>query len=142
MIPWEFWFVLIVNVLFYKNGCLASNFFSSPMSIQYKYKLTNFFLEITTILLEIITERRVQTFYKHIDVNSAKNAIDEIEVSMIFFAVTFFCVGCKKSPLNQILVRQDRNYCTFENLRQLLCYTWNILKKVVWKREKFLLNKV
>ena len=51
------------------------------MSIQYKYKLTNFFLEITTILLEIITERRVQTFYKPIDVNSAKNAIDEIEVT-------------------------------------------------------------
>ena len=93
------------------------------MSIQYKYKLTNLFLEITTSLLEIITERRVQKFYKPIDVNSVINAIDEIEVSMIFLAVTFFCVGCKKSPLDQILFRQDRNYCTMENVRQLLCYT-------------------
>ena len=60
------------------------------MSIQYKYKLTNLFLEITTSLLEIITERRVQKFYKPIDVNSVINAIDEIEVNMIFLAVTFF----------------------------------------------------
>ena len=41
-------------------------------------------------LLEIITGRRFHKFYKPIDVNSVTNAIDEIEVSMIFFAVTFF----------------------------------------------------
>ena len=40
--------------------------------------------------LEIITERRVQKFYKPIDVNSVTNAVDEIEVSMIFLVVTFF----------------------------------------------------
>ena len=37
-----------------------------------------------------MTERRVQKFYKPIDVNSVTNAIDEIEVRMIFLAVTFF----------------------------------------------------
>ena len=41
-------------------------------------------------LLEIMTERRVQKFYKPIDVNSVTNAIDKIEVSMIFLAITFF----------------------------------------------------
>ena len=41
-------------------------------------------------LLEIITERGSQTFYKPIDVHSVANAIDKIEVSMVFLAVTFF----------------------------------------------------
>ena len=36
------------------------------------------------------TERRFQKFYKPIDVNSVANAIDEIEVSMVSLAVTFF----------------------------------------------------
>ena len=41
-------------------------------------------------LLEIRTERRSQKFYKPIDVHSVINAIDKIEVSMVFLAVTFF----------------------------------------------------
>ena len=41
-------------------------------------------------LLEIVTERRVQKFDRTIDVNCVTNAIDRIEVSMIFLAVTFF----------------------------------------------------
>ena len=41
-------------------------------------------------LLEIITERGSQTFYKPVDVHSVTNAIDKIEVSMVFLAVTFF----------------------------------------------------
>ena len=41
-------------------------------------------------LLEIITERVSQKFYKPIDVHPVTNAIDKIEVSMIFLAVTFF----------------------------------------------------
>ena len=41
-------------------------------------------------LLEIITERGSQKFYKPIDVQPVTNAIDKIEVSMIFLAVTFF----------------------------------------------------
>ena len=41
-------------------------------------------------LLEIITDRRSLKFYKNIDVKSVTNAIDEIEVSMIFLAVTIF----------------------------------------------------
>ena len=41
-------------------------------------------------LLEIITERGTQKFYKPTDVHSLTNAIDEIEVSMVFLAVTFF----------------------------------------------------
>ena len=41
-------------------------------------------------LLEIITERGSQRFYKPIDVHSVTNAIDKIEVSMVFLAVTFF----------------------------------------------------
>ena len=45
-------------------------------------------------LLEIITKRRDQRFYKPIDVNSVINAVDEIEVDMIFLAVAFR-VGCK-----------------------------------------------
>ena len=46
-------------------------------------------------LLEIITERRSQKFYKFIDVHSMTNAIDEIVVSMIFkiFLVVIFFVG-------------------------------------------------
>ena len=45
-------------------------------------------------LLEIITKRRGQRFYNPIDVNSVINAVDEIEVDMIFLAVAFK-VGCK-----------------------------------------------
>ena len=45
-------------------------------------------------LLEIITKRRGQRFYKPVDVNSVINAVDEIEVDMIFLAVAFK-VGCK-----------------------------------------------
>ena len=45
-------------------------------------------------LLEIITKRRGQRFYKPVDVNSVINAVDEIEVDMIFLAVAFR-VGCK-----------------------------------------------
>ena len=41
-------------------------------------------------LLEIITERGSQKFYKPIDVHSVTNAIDKIEVSMVCLAVTFF----------------------------------------------------
>ena len=41
-------------------------------------------------LLIIITGRRSQKFYKPSDVHSVTNAIDEIEVSMVFLAVTFF----------------------------------------------------
>ena len=44
-------------------------------------------------LLKIMTEQRVQKFYKPIDVNSVTNAIDEIEISMIFLAATFFVGG-------------------------------------------------
>ena len=41
-------------------------------------------------LPEIITERGSQKFYKPIDVHPLTNAIDKIEVSMIFLAVTVF----------------------------------------------------
>ena len=41
-------------------------------------------------LLEIITERGSQKSYKPIDVHSVTNAIDKIEVSMVFLVVTFF----------------------------------------------------
>ena len=41
-------------------------------------------------LLEVIIERGSQKFYKSIDVHSVTNAVDEIEVSMIFLVVTFF----------------------------------------------------
>ena len=41
-------------------------------------------------LLEIITERGSPKFYKPIDVHSVTNAIDKIEVSLVFLAVTFF----------------------------------------------------
>ena len=46
-------------------------------------------------LLEIITERGSQKFYKPTDVHSVTNAIDEIEVSMVFHAVAFLWVGSK-----------------------------------------------
>ena len=42
-------------------------------------------------LIEIVTERRSQKFYKPIEVHSVTNAIDEIEVSIIIFMVTLFC---------------------------------------------------
>ena len=41
-------------------------------------------------LLEIITERGSQKLYKPVDVHSMTNAIDKIEVSTVFLAVTFF----------------------------------------------------
>ena len=41
-------------------------------------------------LLEIITERGSQKFYKPIDVHSVTNAIDKIEVSVVCLVVTFF----------------------------------------------------
>ena len=41
-------------------------------------------------LLEIVTERGSQKFYKPIEVHSVRNVIDEIEVSIIFLMVTFF----------------------------------------------------
>ena len=41
-------------------------------------------------LLQIITERGSQKFYKPIDVHSVTNAIDKIEVSMVGLAVIFF----------------------------------------------------
>ena len=41
-------------------------------------------------LLEILTERRSQTFYNPIDA-SVTNAIEEIELSIIFLVVTIFC---------------------------------------------------
>ena len=44
-------------------------------------------------LLEIITGRGSQKFYRPMDVHSAKNAIDKIEVSMVCLAITFFFVG-------------------------------------------------
>ena len=42
-------------------------------------------------LLEIITERKSQNFYKPIDVHSMANAIEKVEVSMVKFVVIFFC---------------------------------------------------
>ena len=42
-------------------------------------------------LPEKITERGSQKFYKPTKVHSVTNTIDEIEVSMIFLMVTFFC---------------------------------------------------
>ena len=42
-------------------------------------------------LLEIIRATGSQKFYKPIEVYSVTNAIDKIEVSMIFLVVTFFC---------------------------------------------------
>ena len=41
-------------------------------------------------LLEITTGRGSQKFYRPIDVHSATNAIDKIEVSMVCLAITFF----------------------------------------------------
>ena len=42
-------------------------------------------------LLEIITATGSQKFYKPVDVYSVTNAVDEIDVNMIFLVVTFFC---------------------------------------------------
>ena len=46
-------------------------------------------------LLERITERESQKFDKPTDVHSVTNAIDEIEVSMVFHAAAFLWVGSK-----------------------------------------------
>ena len=45
---------------------------------------------IVDSLLELITEIGSQKFYKPVDVHSVTNAIDKIEVSLVFLAVTFF----------------------------------------------------
>ena len=47
---------------------------------------------IVVSLPETITEGGSQKLYKPIDVHSVTNAIDKIEVSMVFLAVTFFVV--------------------------------------------------
>ena len=47
--------------------------------------------------LEITTERGSQKFCKRINVNSVTNAIDDIQVSMIFLIVTFVLwIGSKQ----------------------------------------------
>ena len=46
-------------------------------------------------LLEITTERGSQKLYKLIDVHSVTNAIDKIEISTVFLAVTFLWLGSK-----------------------------------------------
>ena len=43
----------------------------------------------------MIKKGKVHKFYKPTDVNFVTNALDEIEISMIFFVVAFFWVGCK-----------------------------------------------
>ena len=44
-------------------------------------------------LLEMITETGSQKLYKPIYVHSVTNAIDKIDVSMVFLSVTFFVVS-------------------------------------------------
>ena len=46
-------------------------------------------------LLEIITEKGSQKFYKPTDVHPVTNAIDEIEVSMVFLQLHFLWVDSK-----------------------------------------------
>ena len=41
-------------------------------------------------LLQTIIARGNQKFYKSIEIHSVTNAIDEIEVNVIFLVVTFF----------------------------------------------------
>ena len=86
-------------------------------------------------LLEIVTEKRSQKFYEPIDVHSLTNAINEIEVSNNFSCRYIFCgyVANKlegrtlfpdrmnRNHLDLILGRRDRDCCTMENLRYLLC---------------------
>ena len=86
-------------------------------------------------LLQIITERRSLKFYKSIDVLSVTNVIDQDEVTMIFFAVKFFCglvvnklkgrklfpYSMNRNDLEITLAWRDGNYCTMENLRYLIC---------------------
>ena len=86
-------------------------------------------------LLQIITERRSLKFYKSIDVLSVTNVIDQDEVTMIFFAVKFFCglvvnklkgrklfpYSMNRNDLEITLAWRDGNYCTMENLRHLIC---------------------
>ena len=92
-------------------------------------------------LLEITTGRGSQKFYRPIDVHSATNAIDKIEVSMVCLAITFFLwLGCKqisdrmnKNHLDLILVRRNRDCCTMDNIRYLLGCEQNISIKLLNK---------
>ena len=86
-------------------------------------------------LQEIITERRSQNFYKPTDVNSVTNAINEVEVSMIFLLVTSSCgwlvnklKGRELFPdrmnrdhLDLIFSQCDRSCGTIENVKYLIC---------------------
>ena len=94
-------------------------------------------------LLEIMTERESQKFYKPTEVHFVINVIGEIEVSMIFIVAAFFCGWVvnklkgmalfpdrmNRNHLDLILGRHDRSCCTMENLRYLLCCKRNILIK-------------
>ena len=88
--------------------------------------LKNSLMEMMESLLEIIAERRSQKFYKPINVHFVTNVIDEIEVSMIFLAVTFSCSYKGREPFpdpmnrNHLDLIRDRS-CSMENLRYLLC---------------------
>ena len=84
-------------------------------------------------LLEIVTESGSQKLYKPIDVHSVTNAIDKIEVSTVFLAVTFLWLGSKqisdrmnRNHLDLIPGRRNREFCTMDNLRYLLCCKQNI----------------
>ena len=86
-------------------------------------------------LQEITTERRSQNFYKSIDVNSVTNAIDDIEVSMIFLLVTsssgwlenklkgreIFPDRMNRDHLDLIFSQCDSSCCTIENVKYLIC---------------------
>ena len=79
-------------------------------------------------VLEIITERGSQKFYKPIDIHSVTNAIDKIEVSMVFLGSTFLWEGSKyisdranRNHLDLVLGRRNRGCCTMDNLRYPFC---------------------
>ena len=83
-------------------------------------------------LLEIITEKGSQKFYKTTDVHSVINAIDEIEVCFVL-RLYFLWVRSKKisdrmnrNHVDLILGRRDRDCCTMDNLRYPLCCRQNI----------------
>ena len=85
-------------------------------------------------LLEIIIERGSQKFYKPIDVQSVSNAIDDIEVSMIFLVVKFSPLPNSWWARHEFLDHGESKIPTLLQMKHS--------NKAMWNRKNVFLNKV
>ena len=68
---------------------------SSQKKWRFHRKEDNLFDKVVMVKEELDDIDIDTVLNEPVDVNSVTNAMDEIEISMTFLAVTFFRVGCK-----------------------------------------------